>query len=173
MALGSLAIGTAAAASKFAAGHEDADAMGAYQAQDRYNAEIARNAQYDQLQKRQQQEFEAASQALFDNSIRATKARATAETGAAEAGVHGNSVEGVARNFYMEQGRIDSTTVRNAEMSVQQLQDEKKQAAAQYASRTNLPAVRRPSIWGLGLEIAGSAVNAYDLYDKRNRKPGG
>ncbi len=168
----SLAIGTAQAATKFAAGQEDAASQRAYQEQARYNAEVARNQTYNQIALRQRQEIDAASQALFDNAVRAIKARATADTGAAEAGVQGNSVEGVARNYFMEQGRIDSATERNTEMSVVQLQEEKKQADAQYKSRTNMPAVRNPSLIGLGLEIGGAGVNAYDLYTRRNKKPG-
>lgn len=172
MAGASLLIGTATAATKFAAGQEDAAAQRGYQEQARYNAEVARNQTYDQIALRQQQETEAASQALFDNSIRGLKARATADAGAAEAGVQGNSVESVARGFFMEQGRIDSATERNTKMSVQQLQEEKKGAASTYASRTNMPAVRSPSPLSLGLEIGGAAVNAYDLYSRRNKKPG-
>ncbi|TAJ97151.1 MAG: hypothetical protein EPO41_03935 [Reyranella sp.] len=173
MAGASLAIGTAQAVSKYAAGQEDAASQRAYQAQAKYNAEVARNQTYDQIGMRQQQEIDAASQALFDNSIRAIKARATADAGAADAGVQGNSVESVARNVYMEQGRIDSATERNTKMSVQQLQEEKKQADAQYRSRTNLPEVRGPSALGLGLEIAGAGLSAYDLYDRPNRINGG
>ncbi len=168
----SLAIGTAQAVTKFAAGQEDAASQRAYQEQARYNAEVARNQTYDQIALRQRQEIDAASQALFDNAVRAIKARATADTGAAEAGVQGNSVESVARNYFMEQGRIDSATEKNTEMSVTQLQEEKKGARSQYVSRTNMPAVRNPSLIGLGLEIGGAGVNAYDLYTRRNKKPG-
>lgn len=167
----SFLVGTAGAISKFGAQSEDAEAQRRFQAQERYNSEIARNTSYDQLQQRQTQEIDKASQELLDNSIRAVKARATGDTSAAESGVQGNSVESVARNFYTEQGRIDAATIRNNSMSVQQLQDEKKQAAAQHASRTNMPAVRSPSALSLGLEIGGAAVNAFDLYDRRNRKP--
>lgn len=169
----SLAVGVAQAVSKFGAQSEDAANARQYQAQERYNAEVARNNTYDQLQRRQLQEVEAASQALMDNQIRAVRARATGDISAAESGVHGNSVESVARNFYTEQGRIDAATIRNNSMSVQQLQDEKRQAAAQYASRTNMPAVRSPSPIGLGLEIASAGVNAFDLYERRNKKPTG
>lgn len=168
----SLAIGTAQAVTKFAAGQEDAASQRAYQDQARYNAEVARNQTYDQIALRQRQEIDAASQALFDNALRAIKARATADTEAADAGVQGNSVESVARNYFMEQGRIDSATERNTEMSVAQLQEEKKQADALYKSRTSMPAVRNPSLVGLGLEIGGAGVNAYDLWARRNKKPG-
>lgn len=168
----SLAIGTAQAVTKFAAGQEDAASQRAYQEQARYNAEVARNQTYDQIALRQRQEIDAASQALFDNALRAIKARATADTSAADAGVQGNSVESVARNYFMEQGRIDSATEKNTEMSVAQLQEEKKGARSQYVSRTNMPAVRNPSLIGLGLEIGGAGVNAYDLYTRRNKKPG-
>lgn len=171
MAGASLAIGAASAVTKYQAGMEDAAAQRQFQEQAKYNAEVARNQTYDQIAARQRQEIEAASQALFDNSVRALKAKATADTGAAEAGVHGNSVESVARGVYMEQGRIDSATERNVKMSVQQLQDEKKGARAQYISRTNLPAVRSPSLIGLGLEIGGAGLNAYDLFTRRNKKP--
>lgn len=172
MAGASLAIGTATAVTKYGAGMEDAASQRQFQEQQKHNAEVARNQTYDQIALRQRQEIDAASQALFDNALRAIKARATADAGAADAGVQGNSVESVARTYFMEQGRIDSATERNTSMSVAQLQDEKKQADALYKSRTNMPAVRNPSLIGLGLEIGGAGVNAYDLYQKRNRKPG-
>ena len=56
-------------------------------------------------------------------------------------------------------------------MSVTQLQEEKKQADSLYASRRNMPAVRQPSGLSLGLEIAGAGLNAYELWDRKNRKP--
>lgn len=172
LSIGSFAIGTAQAIAKHGAGMEDAANAKAWQAVEAYNAEVARNQSWNQLGLRQQQEAEAGSQALMDNNIRAMKARATADTGAAEAGVQGNSIERVARNFYMEQGRIDAATERNVDMSVQQLQEEKKQAEAQYRSRTNFQSVRAPTGLSLGLEIGGAAVNAYDIYSRRNKRPG-
>ena len=36
-------------------------------------------------------------------------------------------------------------------------------------SSLDVRAIRTPSLFGLGLEIGGAAVNAYDLYDRRNR----
>lgn len=173
MAGASFAVSAASAVAKHQAGMEDAASQRGYQEQVRYNAEVARNNTYDQITSRQQQETDAASQALLDNAIRALKARATADAGAADAGVQGNSVESVARNVYMEQGRIDSTTERNAAMSIQQLQEEKKAARAEYTSRTNMPAVKDPSLLGLGLEIAGGAVNAGAMYSTMKRDPRG
>lgn len=170
-AMASFAIGAAQSVSSYAAKSADAEAARKYQAQEAYNAEIARNHTYDQLQQRETQEVDAASQALFDNSIRATKARATADTGAAEAGVHGNSIESVARGFYTEQGRIDASTVRNNSMVVQQLRTERTQADAQYRSRTNQPAIRGPSMIDLGLGIGAAGVDAYSLWNRRNKQP--
>jgi len=170
--MASFAIGAAQSVSSYAAKAADASAAQQYQAQESYNAQIARNNTYDQLAQRETQEVDAASQALFDNRVRATKARATADTGAAEAGVHGNSVESVARGLYMEQGRIDAATVRNNSMTVQQLRNERKQADAQYASRTNQPAIRQPSLADLGLGIGAAGVSAYELYQRRNKRPG-
>ena len=39
-----------------------------------------------------------------------------------EAGVAGNSVESVARDFYRQQGRIDATTIRNHDQTIDALQ---------------------------------------------------
>jgi hypothetical protein len=169
--MASFAIGAVQSVSSYAAKSADASAAQQYQAQERYNAEVARNNTFDQLQLRESQETDAASQALFDNSIRAVKARATADTGAAEAGVHGNSVESVARGFYTEQGRIDAATVRNNSMTVQQLREERKQADAQYRSQTNQPTVRGPSVIDLGLGIGAAGIDAYSKWDLRNKKP--
>jgi hypothetical protein len=172
MAAARFTIGTAQAIAGYGAKKEDAASLRAHQAQEAYNAEVARNQTWNSLSTRQMQDVEAGSQALFDNTIRAVKARATAETGAAEAGVQGNSIESVARGFYMEQGRIDASTERNVEMSVQQLQEDKKQAESQFRSRTNFPAIREPSVLDLGLQIGASGVNAFDLYSRRSKRPG-
>lgn len=166
----SLAVGAASSVAKYSAGKEDAASARAFQAQQAYQAELARNDQWNQLGKRQSQEIDQASNALFDNSIRAVKARDTAAVSAGEAGVAGNSVEAVARNFYREQGRIDTSTVRNTDMSVDQLQDEKRAAEAARISRSSFAPVREPSMLGLGLDIAGAGVNAYNIYDRRNGK---
>jgi hypothetical protein len=159
----SLAIGAAQAVSKYGAQQADAAA----QLSQRYNAEVARAYEVDQITARQRQEHDASTQAQLDNAIRANKAVATVEAQAADAGVEGNSVESIARDFYRQQGRIDSTTQQNTKMSVQQLQEEKKGAEARFRQRTNFAEVRRPSLMGLGLEIAGAGVNAYELYDRR------
>lgn len=166
MAGASLAIGAAGAVSKYAAAGQDAAAATAWQAQQAQLAEIARDDQWNQIGKRQMQEVDSASNALFDNSIRAIRARSAAEVSAGENGVAGNSVEAVARNFYREQGRIDTANIRNTEMSVQQLQDEKRAAETARATRSSFAPVRQPSMLGLGLEIAGAGVGAYDLYSR-------
>lgn len=165
----SLAVGAAGAVSKYAAAQADAVAQATANAQQAYNAEVARNTKWDATNKRQIQEGDATQQALFDNSVRALKAADSARVAGGEAGVAGNSVESVARQYYVEQGRIDATTVRNTDMRVDALQDEKTQAEAERVGRSTFAPVRAPSLFGLGLEIGGSAVNAYDLYDRRNR----
>lgn len=170
MAGSSLAIGAAQAASKFGAASQDAASMAAYQAQERYNAEVDRNLKYNAINLRQQQETDAASQALFDNELRAEKARATADTSAADTGVSGNSVESVARDVYAQQGRIDSSTERNARMSINQLQNEKETVNSEYRSRLNQPAIKQPSLLGLGLDIAGAGLQAWDLYTRPRRE---
>lgn len=167
MAAGSLAIGAASSISKFGAAKEDAATARAWQNQEAYNAEVARNSEWDQLALRQQQEIDEGTQALVDNQIRAAKAVATADTAAADAGVQGNSVESIARDFYRQQGRIDASTIRNTQMTVNQLQEEKKGSQAKFQSRTNFQPIKEPSMLGLGLEIAGAGLNAYDVYDRR------
>lgn len=160
----SLAIGTAQAVGKFAAGREDTSAALAYQGQQRQLAEIARNDQWNVIGRRQNEEVDAASAALFDNSIRGLKARDAARVQAGEAGVVGQSVEAIATNFYREQGRIDSATERNLSMSLESLQDEKRQAEAQRISRSSFAPVRQPSLMNLGLEIGGAGINALSIY---------
>ena len=170
MAGASLAIGAATAVSKYGAAGQDAAAQAKFNGQQAYNAEVARNQKWDALNTRQIQEGDAAQQALFDNSVRALKAADSAEVSGGEAGVAGNSVESVARDFYRQQGRIDATTIRNTDMRVDALQDEKKGAETERLSRSQFAPIRQPSLVGLGLDIAGSAVGAYDLYGRRNRK---
>jgi hypothetical protein len=173
MAGASFAIGAAQSVSGFMGKQQDAASMRAFQAQEAYNAEYARNQTYNQIGLRQQQEIDAASAALMDNQIRGAKAKATADTGAAEAGVQGNSVESVARGVYREMGRIDAATIKNTDMSVDQLQEEKKAADAQFRSRTNFSPVRDPSVIDLGLGIGAAGLGAYELYDRKNRIRGG
>ncbi len=72
----------------------------------------------------------------------------------------------------MQQGRIDAATLKNTDMSIAQLQEDKKSADAQYRSRANQTAPRQPSILGLGLDIAGAGLQAYDLYDRTTRRNG-
>lgn len=168
LGLASFGIGAAGAISKYGAAASDAAAQAQYQAQERYNALYALGQNYNQIGARQVQERDSASQALFDNEIRAAQAVAKSQASAAEGGVEGNSVESVARDFYRQQGRIDNATIQNEGMAVQQLQEEKKQAQAQYLSRTNMPAIKQPSLLNLGLEIGGAGLQAFDLYDRRN-----
>lgn len=165
MAGATLAIGAMSAVSKFSAGQEDASAQKDYQEQVRYNAEVSRNLAWNQLGMRQSQEADAATMALTDNQTRAIKARAMNDVAAGESGVQGNSVESVARDFYMQQDKIDGATVRNVEMSIEQLQMEKEQEQAKYAGRTSFPKIKEPSMLGLGLEIASAGVSAYGTYD--------
>jgi hypothetical protein len=173
----SFAISAAQAVSKHQASQQDYNAQNAYadreiarQHQEAYNAEVARNQEFNQIGQRQVQERDAAVQAMVDNQIRAIKAAATAEASAYEHGVEGNSIEAVARNFYREEGRIDASTERNLKMNVNQLQEEKKGSQARYEERASFPEVRRPtnapSMLGLGLEIAGAAVSSYGMYSK-------
>lgn len=170
MAGATLAIGAVQAVSKYSAGQEDASTQRDYQKQVAYNAEVSRNFAWNSLGIRQSQEADAATMALTDNQTRAIKARALSDTSAGESGVQGNSVESVARGFYAEQDRIDSATVRNTEMSIEQLQVEKAQEQAKFASRTAFPKIKEPSMVGLGLEIGAAGVAGYTTYDSiKNR----
>lgn len=170
MAGASLAIGTATAVAKHGAAQADAAAQRGFNAQQALNAEVARNGKWDQINTRQIQEGDQAQQALFDNSVRALKAADTAKVEGGEAGVSGNSVESVARDFYRQGGRIDATTIRNNDMSINALQDEKKGAESERMSRSQFKPVREPSPLGLGLEIGGAAVGAYGLYKRRQER---
>jgi hypothetical protein len=162
----SLAISTVGALSKYGAQASDAAEVAKYNAQKAYDAEVSRNQSWDATGRRQNQEIDAASQALMDNQIRAMKSRATAEAAAADAGVEGVSVEAAARDLYRQQGRIDSSTVRNLDMNLDALQDEKKAAEAKRLERAQPVPVKQPSMAGLGLDIAGGALNAYSLYKR-------
>lgn len=168
----SFAVGAASAVSKYGAAQQDAANQQAVNNQLAYNAEVDRNQKYNQIGLRQQQEADSEQQALFDNQIRAVKARGTADASAADGGVSGNSVESVARNVYMEQGRIDSASARNTRDSINQLQNEKESANSEYRSRTTFSPIKQPSALGLGLDIASAGVQAYDLYDSRQNGTG-
>lgn len=172
----SLAVGTAQAVAGYQGKMQDAGLLAQAQAQQAVAAEVDRNLKYNALQQRQGQEMDAASAALTDNEVRALKANASAQVNAADGGIAGNSVEAIARDYFRQQGKIDAATIKNTDMSVQQLQEEKQQAEAQRAQRSTFAPIKLPSLASLGLDIAGSAVQAYSVYDRatndrRGQKP--
>jgi hypothetical protein len=190
MAGASLAIGAAtavaahsaknaAATNANSAADADVAAQIAYNDQQAINAEAARNQEWNSQGIRQQQEADAATLALLDNAIRAKRARATALTSGADSGVEGVSVESVARQVFREQGRLDSATVKNLDMTIDALQDEKVQSESKRLGRTQFASIQKPtrqaggSMLDLGLGIAGAGLDAYSLYKRKDDPPSG
>jgi hypothetical protein len=166
LAAGSFAIGAAQSVTTYAAGAQEANNQRAYQAQATANAQAARIDTVNQLVARQGQETDKTAQALFDNKVRADQARARVDVSAGENGVLGNSIEVVARDYFAQQDRIDTATLRNNSMVQQQLEAEKTGADAQYRQRTTFQSIKEPSLIGLGLGIGGAAISAGSVWDR-------
>lgn len=87
-------IGAAQAGAKYGAAQEDANSMAKMQAQERLNAEIARNQTWNQLGLRQQQEHEAGSQSLFDSRDDGLHGRVVGHVAGLDLGGHGGRALG-------------------------------------------------------------------------------
>lgn len=117
----------------------------------------ARNYENQLITTRQWQERDAAVERMLENRIAGLEAAATARASAASAGVEGNSVDALAAEYFGRAGRAEEAIARSANNVIGQLEAERRAAQARMEGRImSLPQVRRPSLAGLGLGIAGS-----------------
>src|SRR5262249_21353523 len=95
----------------------------------------------------------------------ARAAKATALTSAGENGVEGVSIGALAQEYDARQGEFDAGTIYNREADTReiQLQESGFNTQAQSADNQLRPPVY-PSMLNMGLQIAGSGVNAYNRY---------
>lgn len=172
LALGGLAIATSAATGivSYIGQSQQAEAQASYQAQlaQARNQEIVENAQLaqesylqqaHQLNLRQQQEDERASQDIQQTRLEAAQARAMTRVAAGESGVAGLSVDNLLRDFYRQEDVFNESVRRNRDFSRLQTQEDMKglraQAQGRIASvRPYLPEpIIRPNLLGSALQI--------------------
>lgn len=139
----------------------EADATNAAYDQNRRNAIAAANDRYASLNNQALQERAAASQDLFEKQLEAMRTRATAEAGAAEAGVTGLSVDALMGDLLAQQGRQRQAIETNYENRRAALADEGSATYHNTVSRIN--SARRaasPSPIPYLLQGVGSALKA-------------
>lgn len=178
LALGGLAIATSAATGivSYIGQSQQASAQASYQAQlaQARNQEILDNArlaqesylqQAQQLNLRQQQEDEKASQQIQQTRLDAAQARATTRVATGEAGVAGLSVDNLLRDFYRQEDVFNESVRRNQIFSRLQTKADIKGLQAQAQGRiasvrpyTPEPVVR-PNLLGTALQIVGNVAS--------------
>ena len=102
------------------------------------NAKLANEAyieQTKQLQIRNMQESEAATQQIINNDLAGEKARSTAKAAASDSGVSGLSVSSLRADFHRQQSNYDTTVKTNQEWAKQQLTEDEKSSRAQAQGR--------------------------------------
>jgi hypothetical protein len=141
------------------------------QIEDNYELSVASaNQQYRQLQNRQQQESEAASQKEIQASREGAQARSTARLAAGEAGVSGLSVNALLQDFMGQEARYRDAVKTNAGYANDQLREEMKGVEAQASGRiaSITPYIKqpvdRPNYIGGALRVGGAALDAYTRY---------
>jgi hypothetical protein len=132
------------------------------------NTKTATFDRYDQINKRIVQEGAAKSQELQEAGIEALKARATARTSAAEAGVSGLSVDAILGEMYAKQGRFARNTQVNFDYQTDYWRGEAESARASGQSNINSTVPNpKPSFLPTALKIFGQGVNAAGGYYDR------
>lgn len=132
----------------------------AKQAKANKTAAIDANAQtYKALDERASQEKDAATQTIMAADRQARATDALARTSAGAAGVAGASVDALLSGIAHDKFTAEQTINTNLGNTLQQIDAEKKGADATMVSREN--AVPPPNPFMLGLQIAGSALDAY------------
>lgn len=119
------------------------------------------------LAERDQQEQEAASQAVTEVQREAAQARASTRVAAGEAGVAGLSVDALLAEFDMQEAAAVYNIKRNRQHSVSQADLSRKGIRAQTAQnigRTRYAPISRPSLVAHGLQAAGDAAGLYAKY---------
>src|SRR5713101_2103447 len=92
-------------------------------------------------------------------------ALATADVAAGEAGVSGNSVDAVAREFYSRGDAYADTVAANQKADIDRLQLQMKGFNIQAANQVNaLPVAQPPSFLDAALRIGSGAANAYQKF---------
>jgi hypothetical protein len=133
--------------------------------QEQTQAQYITENQQSQLRQTQEQEIltnQQAFQKTNANAMATRAAAATALTGAGEAGVSGNSVDALAREYYSRQGAYDQTVEDNRTADINRLQEQMQGINVNAASQINsMPIPTQPSLLSIPMGIGGGAVDAY------------
>lgn len=137
------ALSVAGAMAEYSAAKDAAAEQNAYYEQNRLEAQRAARDTYVHQQTRINEEREAASQTMFEDSVKALEARGSAYTSAGEAGVSGLSVDALVGNIFAKEGRQHMATLTNYEMKRDEVRAEMEQTRSNAQARIN--SVRRAS----------------------------
>lgn len=141
------------------------------QIEDNYALSVSSaNAQYRQLQERQQQETDAAAQKIQEGNIQGAKAVSTARVAAGEAGVSGLSVNNLLNDFMAQEARYRNSVSTNLGYANSQLEAQKQGIHAEATGRAQSiqpyikEPVAKPDYVGAALRVGGAATSAYSGY---------
>jgi len=132
---------------------------------------IALAQTYNQISNQRVNERNSASDALFNDRLKATQVKATATAAADAAGVGGSqSFQNLLQDYSAQESRIEGNVARNYSITSDQLQSQAEAAYLGTSSRNmGLPRAAQPSPLSLGLRIAGAGMDAAgSFYQMRN-----
>lgn len=115
---------------------------------------------------KRQEDAASASDQLQQAQREAIQARSSAFTAAGEAGISGNSVDALMRDFTARELNFRSNTATNLKSRSGQIDREmlSVQAGAQSQVNQAKTPVAKPSLLGAGLQLGGSALDTYSKY---------
>jgi hypothetical protein len=170
IAVSTFMVGAAQAGGNFISNQTKANAQDAMYDANKANAERSAAFEYNQGRLRMQQESDAAGEKSFQNMLDTRAKAATVETAAGDAGITGLSVEGLVRDVYGAGGRTNDNIKSNLDMTEAQLSAGEQGIFARETDRINsVPKGVHPSLFGLGLDIAASGLNAATGYNKMTK----
>ena len=124
-------------------------------------------ANYDQLERRRQQEEAGASQSLIENQIDALQATETAQVAAGESGVSGISVNALLRDMYGKEARFNDSVAQNFENTSFEIDNQKDNVHRGVVSSINsLPKPQAVDYGGLAMGAARGGFAAYQNHLK-------
>lgn len=166
MAATALGINTAQTAASFIGQSNMAKAQARFQEKQGAAANEAYRANLEALGLMRQQDISAASDQQQEVQREALQARSRAATAAGEAGVSGNSIDMLLREFQARELNFNSNIAENVKRRSDQTDREMLSARAGAQSQVNMARspIEKPSFLDAGLRIAGSAFGAYNQF---------
>lgn len=154
-----------------------AKAQASFQEKQGAAANEAYRANLETLGLMRRQDISSASDQQQQVQREALQARARAVTAAGEAGVSGNSIDMLLRDFAAREMNYTSNITENVKRRSDQTDREMLSARAGAQSQVNMARspIEKPSLLDAGLRIAGSALGAYSQYlyiPKKGAGPG-